>query len=283
MWYLLTASLLWAFSFGLIKQQLTGLDSGAVACVRLALSLLIFLPFCRPGLIPPGRMIKLATIGAIQYGVMYTAYIRSYHYLESYQVALLTVFTPIFVTFINDAMEKKFKRHSLTAAAIAVLGGAIIFWKQGALNAPWRGILLMQTANICFAFGQVAYRRMTLSEEVALSNDAANFSFLYLGAVVFTLAVTTAAGGWHGFAPSRTQLAALLYLGILPSGIGFFLWNCGARRTPPAVLAVFNNLKIPLAVSVSLLVFNETTDIPRLLAGGLILIAALGIGNKAES
>ena len=41
---LLIASFIWAFSFGLIKKYLGGLDAGFVAFVRLALSFLLFLP-----------------------------------------------------------------------------------------------------------------------------------------------------------------------------------------------------------------------------------------------
>ena len=44
---LLFVSLLWAFSFGLIKRHLGGLDSSFVAAVRLGLALLVFLPFVR--------------------------------------------------------------------------------------------------------------------------------------------------------------------------------------------------------------------------------------------
>ena len=44
---LLLVSLLWAFSFSLIKRHLGGLDSSFVAAVRLGLALLVFLPFVR--------------------------------------------------------------------------------------------------------------------------------------------------------------------------------------------------------------------------------------------
>ena len=46
---LFIVSLIWAFSFGLIKDRLAGLDANFVAAARLLISLLIFLPFLRPG------------------------------------------------------------------------------------------------------------------------------------------------------------------------------------------------------------------------------------------
>ena len=60
------------------------------------------------------------------------------------------------------------------------------------------------------------------------------------------------------------QVLVLLYLGLLASGVGFFLWNVGATRVSAGTLAVFNNVKIPLAVVVSLLFFAEQTDWLRL-------------------
>jgi drug/metabolite transporter (DMT)-like permease len=83
MLYLLAVSLLWAFSFGLIKGQLAGLDPTAVTVVRLAFALLVFLPFLRPAKIPRKALGWLATIGAIQFGVMYVLYLTSYGYLQA--------------------------------------------------------------------------------------------------------------------------------------------------------------------------------------------------------
>jgi drug/metabolite transporter (DMT)-like permease len=76
------------------------------------------------------------------------------------------------------------------------------------------------------------------------------------------------------------QLAVLLYLGLLASGIGFFLWNVGATRVGTGVLAVFNNVKVPLAVLVSLLFFREQTDLARLALGGGIILLALYLNSR---
>ncbi|MEJ5203017.1 MAG: EamA family transporter, partial [Anaerolineales bacterium] len=69
--------------------------------------------------------------------------------------------------------------------------------------------------------------------------------------------------------------------GLVASGIGFFLWNFGARRTNAGALAIFNDLKIPLAVTVSLLVFGEKTNVLNLLTGGALVLAALAINEIA--
>jgi drug/metabolite transporter (DMT)-like permease len=78
------------------------------------------------------------------------------------------------------------------------------------------------------------------------------------------------------------QLLVLLYLGLLASGIGFFLWNIGATCVQAGTLAVCNNVKVPLAVLVSLLFFGEHTDWLRLLGGGSIIVLALWLNYSHD-
>jgi len=72
--YLLAASLLWAFSFGLIKTQLAGLDPVTVACSRLFLAFLLFLPWLIRGQIHKSLIPRAMGLGVIQFGLMYVFY-----------------------------------------------------------------------------------------------------------------------------------------------------------------------------------------------------------------
>lgn len=47
------------------------------------------------------------------------------------------------------------------------------------------------------------------------------------------------------------------------------------RCVSAGVLAVMNNLKIPLSVGVSLWIFRESAGLPALLAGALLILIAL--------
>ena len=78
------------------------------------------------------------------------------------------------------------------------------------------------------------------------------------------------------------QFMVLLYLGLIASGLCFFLWNIGARKASVGSLAVMNNVKIPLAVAVSLLVFGETANLTDLLLGGGIIVGALYISESGS-
>ena len=100
--FLLAASLLWAFSFGLIKGQLTGFDPVLVATGRLFLATLIFLPvILRTGL-NRNLVRRSMALGAVQFGLMYMLYIASFAWLPAWMVALFTIFTPLYVVLIAD-------------------------------------------------------------------------------------------------------------------------------------------------------------------------------------
>ncbi|MFZ6018697.1 MAG: EamA family transporter, partial [Chloroflexota bacterium] len=53
----------------------------------------------------------------------------------------------------------------------------------------------------------------------------------------------------------------------------------GARKVNAGTLAIFNDLKIPLAVAISLAFFGEQADLPRLLIGGAVVLAALALNE----
>ena len=273
--YLLTVvSLVWAFSFGLIGNQLGGLSPAWLGWIRLALSALVFLPFVRR--LPWKTALTLFATGAVQFGLMYLAYLSSFRYLKSHEVALFTVVTPLFVAGLNDLFGRRFQPWNLLAACLAVAGAGILKWSQIETPAPLYGILLVQASNLCFAAGQLLYRRVMRAPGAIRDHQA--MAWMYAGGVMLCLPFLLAGHAQRTFAPTRGQIGVLLYLGVVASGIGFWLWNIGARRVRRAgTLAVMNNAKIPLGMAASLLFFTEAADLGRLLTAGAVLALAVGL------
>jgi drug/metabolite transporter (DMT)-like permease len=276
---LLAVSLIWAFSFGLIKG-LAGLDSTAVAVLRLAISLAVFAPLFRPGRIAGRQMARLLAIGAVQFGAVYILYLRSYAHLHAYEVALFTITTPVFVALLDAALERRWRARFLGAAALSVAGAAVVLWKSIGDSAIVGGFVLVQISNLCFAAGQLGWRRERPRLAPGIS-DASVFALPIAGGFALTLAVSLVATDWHSFAATRAQWVTIAYLGAIASGAGFFLWNVGATRVNAGVLAAVNNAKIPLGIACSLLVFGETADLGRLLAGAGLMAAGVWIAGSA--
>ncbi len=280
MGYLLFVSLLWAFSFGLIKTNLSSINPVLVTLIRLGFSLAIFLPLLKLKKLTQPLWVKFGWIGMIQFGLMYIFYNYAFRYLKAYEVALFTIFTPIFVVLFNSILQKKFNWIFGLSAVLAVVGTAIVV--QIGFNRPdmMTGFILVQASNLCFAIGQVLYKRqISILQGVS---DQSVFAVLYAGGVLAALIASVFTVDWTTVAISTVQWTTLVYLGMISSGLGFFMWNYGARRTNIGTLAVFNNLKIPLSITVSLLVFGEKAGVSNLLIGGGIVLLALLISEGFE-
>jgi len=274
--YLLAASLLFAFSFGVIKGQLTAFDPVLVAGGRLLLAALVFGPFAWRARLDHAVVRRALVVGAVQFGLMYMLYIASFAWLPAWKVAVFTIFTPLYVVGLSALADRRFLSRYLVAAVAAVVGAALVL-QDSPLGADWRGVLLLQGANLCFAWGQIQFVAL---RQAADGREAGLVGWMYVGACGVTLLALLARSG--GKLPSFTGWTtsagwALLYLGVLPTAVGFYLWNRGAARTGAGQLAVANNLKVPLAVLISWLIFGESVPLGPVGLGLAVILGGLAV------
>jgi carboxylate/amino acid/amine transporter len=275
---LLLTSLVWAFSYGLIKGQLAGVESTAIAVMRLACAALVFLPFLRIRLIPRRNVWRLAFIGAVQFGIMYVLYLRAYAFLQAHEVVLFTIFTPVYIALLDAAIERRWHWRHLLAATLSFVGAGIILWKAAPSSDIAIGFLLMQFSNLCFAAGQLAWRKERARLPQIKESDL--FALLYIGALVASLFSSCFTTNWLDLRLTMSQFGVILYLGVIASGVGFFWWNLGATKVNTGTLAVMNNAKIPVGILVSLLFFGESANLLRLLVSGTIILSAVGLAEN---
>lgn len=276
MGYLFSVTLLWAFSFSLIGVYLAGqVDAWFSVLIRVALATLLFLPFLKFKLISKPMAVKLMIIGAIQLGIMYGFYYHSFLYLTVPEVLLFTVMTPLYITLLNDIIEKRFNTGFFLVALIAVLGAVAIRY-ENISNDFVTGLLLVQAANLCFAIGQVAYKRVMTNNTL---EHKTVFGWFFIGAFIVALVCFLLFGNMQHLPTTQTQWGVLFYLGIVASGLGFFAWNKGATLVNVGALAVMNNLLIPSGIIVNILIWNRDADIFKLVIGGIVILLALLINQ----
>lgn len=271
--YLLLVSLIWSFSFVIIKGSLVGLDANFVAAVRLGLASLLFLPFFRPRQLSGRLMAQLACLGAVQFGLMYSLYTASFAWLPAYMLILLTTTTPLFVVLFNMLFTWKNAPVFWLAALLAIAGSMILKASSQQLTVDWMGILLLQGSNAAFALGLIWYRRL-LTAHPQLDQKSLYFVIYGGGTLIclFLALFTMPAGTIQAVTVKQWWL--LLYLGIIASGFSFFLFNHGATKVNPGVLAIMNNAKIPGGVIVALIMLNEKCSFPALLASLVLFLLA---------
>ncbi|NRA59489.1 MAG: EamA family transporter [Psychrobium sp.] len=277
--YLSAITLLWAFSFSLIGVYLAGqVDPWFSAMSRIGLAALLFLPLLRLKGVSIKVAVSFAAIGAIQLGMMYCFYYQSFLYLSVPEVLLFTVLTPIYVTLFYDASKRQFSPLFLLSATIAVIGAMTI--KYQGINAGFvSGFLLVQGANFCFALGQVAYKRLIENQQTPLKQSSI-FALFYLGAFAIALPMYLLFGDSNKLPTTNTQWGILMYLGIVASGLGYFIWNKGATLVNSGTLAVMNNALVPAGLIVNIVIWNRDADIIRLVIGGMIIAFSLWLNGR---
>ncbi len=280
MYNLIAVSILWAFSFSFIGVYLAGqVDTYLAVLIRFVLALIVLLPFIKIKNLPVNIVIKTMFVGAVQIGLMYLAFYNSFLFLSVPEVILFTIFTPLHITLINDIIDRNFQMRFFIAALVAVIGAGIIKWNSIS-DSFLLGFLLVQLANLFFAFGQVYYVRFVkLPTQV---KDINVFAYFYLGAIAVVLPTVLIKTNFSMIHIGFAQGIVLLWLGIVASGVGYFLWNKGAREVSSGRLAVMNNLVIPLGLIVNLVIWKTPVDFVKLIAGLFLIIVAILISKSKK-
>lgn len=273
--YLILVSILWSFSFGIIKYGLAGIDSSYISFIRSLIALLFFSSISIYNIKKFTFDIKLIFIGALQFGLMYIFYIQSYAYLPAYLIATFTITTPIFVGLASEYISHQSISMNGIYAILLVLVGSFLM-RINIVNPIdyWFGFLLIQFANLFFACGQILFKEWKIKND---STDILhNFSQMFLGATIITsVFYFLVASGSNQL--SSENLFALIFLGLISTGLGFLFWNLGSLEVSNDKLAVMNNLIIPIAILNSFLIFGEKIDFLTFVPGMICFYYALKI------
>ncbi|GAA3543631.1 carboxylate/amino acid/amine transporter [Zobellella aerophila] len=275
--YLVIVTLLWAFSFSLIGVYLAGtVDSYFSVLSRILLATLLFMPLMSWRQ-PPRLALGLMAAGAVQLGLMYLFYYRSFLLLTVPEVLIFTVLTPVYVTLIYDLLQRRFNPGYLLTAALAVLGALVIRF-DGLTDSYLLGFAVVQGANLCFALGQVGYK-VLMERYPGQTPQYRLFGYFYLGALLIVIPAWLLLGSAR-YPSTNLQWGILIWLGLGASGLGYFLWNKGATLVNAGALAIMNNALVPAGLLVNLLLWNREANLPQLTLGGLLLLASLWINER---
>lgn len=253
--YLIAISILWSFSFGIIKYGLAGIDSSFISFARNVIALTFFSSITIYNIKKFSFDLKLVGIGALQFGLMYIFYIESYQYLPAYLIATFTITTPIYVVLASKYLNgNSLNRNGIYAILLVIIGSYLMRFNSLNLEDYMLGFVLIQCANIFFATGQILFKKW--NDKNKDKDIVHNFSQLFFGATLIT-SIFYFLGSSESTILTQSNLFSLLFLGIISSGIGFLMWNIGATNVSAEKLAVMNNAVIPIAIFNSYLIFGE--------------------------
>lgn len=276
--YLLIVTLIQAFSFSLIGVYLAGhVDSYLAVVIRIVLAGLVFIPLTQWRRVPPAFLRGMLLIGALQFGVTYVCLYLSFRVLTVPEVLLFTILTPLHVTLIEDALNRRFNAWALLAALVAVLGAGLIRY-DGISGAFLGGFLLLQLANFTYAAGQVLYKHL-VARYPSDTPHYRRFGYFYVGALLVALPAFLAFGNPQHLPEGPVQWGVLVFLGLVSTALGMYWLNKGACQVDGGTLAVMNNLHVPVGLLINLLIWNQHEDLGRLALGGAVIVISVGISR----
>ncbi|MBV2129943.1 EamA family transporter [Arsukibacterium indicum] len=262
--YLVSVTVLWAFSFSLIGVYLAGqVDPYFAVLSRILLAVLLFSPMLLRYRFSLNLVLPVIGLGAVQLGLMYLFYYQSFLLLSVAEVLVFTIFTPLYITLLHDLLARRFNPQFLLAAVIAVLAAALMRY-QSVSSQYWTGFAIVQGANLCFAMGQVGYKRLLAAHPGVTQYQL--FGWFYVGAAMIAIPAWLILGGSQ-YPTTTLHWAVLLWLGLIASGLGYYGWNKGATEVSSGMLAVMNNALIPAGLLVNIIIWQRDTALMRLSIG----------------
>lgn len=262
MLYLILSSLLMA-AFGPIDKMVSqGLNPSMVACLFCLVSTLLFLPFFRTRQLSLKLTFQLMGVGALEFGVMYQCFQLAIKDLYAHEVALLLSTTPIYIVLCEAFFKKKYVLHRLLLGG-CVAGISFIVLGNNGLPFPSSSIIFSQISNFAFAMGQIALRH--LFQKYHLAHSSSLSALLFLGAFLVSFLFFPLFHSENYLNMTASDILKISLLGIFGCGVSHFLWNKGVLRTRPMVLAVMNNIQIPLTIIIACVFLKEPVQWRHLL------------------
>jgi carboxylate/amino acid/amine transporter len=255
------------------------LDKYFVVFIRIILAVILFVPLTRFRGVPRMLSIRLMLIGSVQIGVMSLFLYHSYYFLSVPEILLFTIFTPFYVTLVYDLLTGRFHFLYLVSAGLAVVGAFIIRYDNISDNF-WAGFFLVQAANLCFALGQSAYKYVLEKSEGFDQKEM--FGYFHFGALIVTALAFFIFGNSEQTNPSVWQWIILFWLGLVASGVGYFLWNKGATMVDAGVLGIMNNALIPAGIIVNIMFWNKIENYTTLTIGTMVILVSLLFHKKCN-
>ena len=275
---LIITTILWAFSFSLIGEYLAGhVDSYFSVLMRVGLAALVFLPFLRLRGQTFKTILLYMLVGAMQLGVMYLFSFRAYVYLSVSEFLLFTVLTPLYITLIYDLLSKRRLRWGYVLSALLAVAGAAIIRYDKVSDHFWTGLMFVQLANISFAMGMVGYKRLMETRPMPQHNA---FAWFYMGAFIVAVVAWFMLGNPQKLPTTTVQWSVLVWLGVVASGLGYFMWNYGATQVDAGTLGIMNNVHVPAGLLVNLAIWQEQPHWPSFIIGGSVIVASLWVHRR---
>ncbi|MFJ5214160.1 DMT family transporter [Streptomyces sp. NPDC088354] len=267
---------LWASAFPAIRVGLDGLGVAGLSFLRLAVASVALAAVAPLAGVrrPRGRDLPLILLCGLTGMSAYQVLLNwGEVHVPAGTASLLVAFAPVFsvllaTAFLGEALTARIVLGSL----VAVAGAVVIAFAHGGARVS-AGALVVLAAAVVQGTYHVATKPL-LARRTGL--EVACYAMWSGTALLLPLAPGTVAALAH--APAAA-IGSAVYLGLLPSALGFVIWGWAVARTTLAVSTAALYLVPPVAVAVAFVWLGETPHWIEL-GGGALGIAGVVLINR---
>jgi drug/metabolite transporter (DMT)-like permease len=281
-WVAIVVTLLaWASAFVVIRGVAPHVPGGALALGRLVVgtvALGVTALVQRRWLQPTGReWIQIVVYGVAWFGAYNVTLNIAEHSLDAGTTALIVGSGPILIAlgagvFLGEGIPK----WLAIGAGVAFVGVVLIGLATSLTTAQGVdpiGVVWSLVAAVSYTVGVLVQkptiRRLPAGQVTFLGCAIGMLACLpFLGQLISSLAA----------APLAAVLG-VVYLGLVPTAIGFSAWAYALQRTPAGQLSISTYIVPPLAIVLALIFFREIPA-PLAIVGGVICLAGVAISRR---
>jgi drug/metabolite transporter (DMT)-like permease len=265
----LTTVVLWGSAFVGIRAAGHDLEPGSITLGRLLVSSALLTGFAvlRGEPLPPRRaLIPSSVFGLLFLGVYSLLLNMAERHVDAGTSAMVVNTGPLLIAlFAGAVLAEGFPRGLLAGCAVALAGCLVIgAGTDGAGGSTRVGLALLVAATL-------AYATAVVMQKVALTR-ASPFQVTWVGCIVTTIACLPFAPALVRESSSAGALAWLVYLGAMPTALGFATWSFALSRASAGRVAALNYLIPVVAVGLGWAHLGERPSALAIGGGALCLL-----------
>ncbi len=250
------------------------IDPVLVTVFRFGIGCLLLLPvaFMMRVRWPRGLdVLATAALGVLFYGAFFVVYAQALTITTAARGSLGVATLPVLTMLVAAALGREHLTARKSIGVLVALAGVAMSLITDLRSAPvgaWRGDLMMIAAMLSMSLYTI-YSRPLMGRSSALGYACIGMA----AGSLLNISFAAAGNAWAVLqAMGAAQWAAVLFLGVVPGAIGFFLWVHALQRTTPTRVATTITISPICAGALAVFLLSEPFGIGLLL--GAIAVAA---------